>query len=62
MSDAKLGANVFNGPQIRESMRDTTFDEVLTETEKRAWKSFKNISTKFLGKKRSQDMKIWFMS
>ena len=35
-SDAKLGAGVFNGPQIRELMRDFTFDDVLTEAEKRA--------------------------
>ena len=36
VSDAKLGAGVFNGPQIRELIRDTTFDKVLTEAEKRA--------------------------
>ena len=30
VSDTKLGAGVFNGPQIPELMRDTTFDEVLT--------------------------------
>ena len=35
VSDAKLGAGVFNGSQIRELMRDSTFDEVLTEVEKR---------------------------
>ena len=29
----KLGAGVFDGPQIHELMRDTTFDEVLTEAE-----------------------------
>ena len=34
VSDAKLGAGVFNGPQIRESMKDATFDEVLTEAKK----------------------------
>ena len=53
VSDAKLGAGVFNGPQIRELMRDTTFDEVLTEAEKRAWESFKNVFTNFVGNKRS---------
>ena len=53
VSDAKLGAGVYNEPQIRELMRDTTFDEVLTEEEKRAWESFKNVFTKFIGKKRS---------
>ena len=62
VSDAKLGAGVFNGPQIRELIKDTTFDEVLTEAEKKAWESFKNVSTKFLGKYMAQTMKIWFTS
>ena len=53
VSDAKIGAGVFNGPQIRELRRDTAFDEVLTEAEKRAWESFENVFIKFLGKKRS---------
>ena len=53
VSDVKLGAGVFNGPQIRGLIRYTTFDEALTKAEKRAWESFKNVSTKFLGKKRS---------
>ena len=62
MSDAKLGAGVFNWSQIRKLMRDSTSDKVLTEAEKRAWESFKNVSTKFLGKKVAQTMKIWLMS
>ena len=45
VSNAKLGAGVFNGPQIRELIRDTTFNKVLSEAEKRACKSFKNVST-----------------
>ena len=51
VSDAKLGAGVFSGPQIRELTRDYTFGEVLTKAEKRAWESFKNVSTEFLEKK-----------
>ena len=53
---------MFNGPRIRELMRDTNFDEVLTEAEKRAWEAFKNVSTKFLGENVAQTMKIWFTS
>ena len=34
VSEAKLGVGVFNGPQIHELMRDTTFGEVLTEAKK----------------------------
>ena len=53
VSDAKLGAGVFNGLQIRKLMKDSTFDEVLSEAEKKAWESFKKVSSQFLGKKRS---------
>ena len=55
VSDAKLRAGVFDGPQIRERMKDSSFDEILTGNEKTAWVSFKNFCTNFLGKRRSQD-------
>ena len=35
-SDVKLGVGVFNGSQIRELMKDFTFNEVLSTAEKRA--------------------------
>ena len=54
VSDAKLRAGVFNGPQIRELMKDSRFDETLNELEKLAWESFKSVSTEFLGNERSQ--------
>lgn len=54
LSDAKLKAGVFNGPQIRELMKDSGFDETLNELEKSAWMSLKSVSTQFLGKERSQ--------
>ena len=50
VSNATLGAGVLNGPQIRELIRDTSFDKVLTEAEKRAWKSLKMFPPKFLEK------------
>ena len=55
VSDAKLCAGVFDGPQIRELMKDSGFDEILTGNEKTAWISFKHVCTNFLGKKQSQD-------
>ena len=55
VSDAKLRAGVFGGPQIRELMKDSSFDEILTGNEKTVWVSFKNVCANFLGKKRSQD-------
>ena len=51
VSDAKLCAGLFDGPQIRELMKDSSFDEILTGNEKTAWVSFKNVCTNFLGKK-----------
>ena len=51
VSDAKLRAGVFDGPQIRELMKDSSFDEILTGNEKTAWVSFKNVCTNFLGRK-----------
>jgi len=33
-SDAKIKEGIFIGPQIREAMQDTQFDEDLNETEK----------------------------
>ena len=35
-NDAKLEAGVFNRPQMRELMRDSTFDKVLTKVEKKS--------------------------
>ena len=55
MSDATLRAGVFDGPKIRELMKDPTVDKVLTGHEKRSWVSFKRVATNFLGKHRSQD-------
>ena len=57
VSDSKLRAGVFDGPQIRELMKDSSFDEILTGNEKTAWVSFKNVCINFLGKRRSQDYK-----
>ena len=42
-------------------MRNSSFDEVLSEAEKKVWVSFKNVSTEFLRKKRNKTMKIWLM-
>ena len=57
VSDAKLRAGVFGEPQIRELMKDSSFDEILTGNEKTAWVSFKMVAQTFLKKRRSQDYK-----
>jgi hypothetical protein len=35
----------FVGPQIRELMQDKKFEDQVSEMEKAAWKSFKNVTT-----------------
>lgn len=37
------------GPQIKEIMKDEIFDNMLNETELRAWSAFKSVVTNFLG-------------
>ena len=59
VSDAKLRAGVFNGPQIRELMKDSSFDKILTGNEKTAWFFFKNICTNFLEKDESKIKRRW---
>jgi polyhydroxyalkanoate synthesis regulator phasin len=49
VSDAKIKAGIFTGPQIRELMQDKQFDEDLNETERNAWLSFKRICNDWLG-------------
>ena len=49
VSDAKIKGGIFIGPQIRELMQDTHFDEDLNETERNAWLSLKRICKDFLG-------------
>jgi hypothetical protein len=47
ISDAKIKEGIFVGPQIRELMQDAKFYEQLTQVEKVAWSSFKNVTTLF---------------
>jgi len=44
----KSKEGIFTGPQIRERMQEEQFDEDLTETERKAWLSFKRICKDFL--------------
>lgn len=57
LSDAKINEGVFNGPQIRALFNDEHFEELMTDTEKEAWQSFKEISTSFLGNKKTLEYK-----
>uniref|UniRef100_A0A6A7G1J7 Uncharacterized protein n=1 Tax=Hirondellea gigas TaxID=1518452 RepID=A0A6A7G1J7_9CRUS len=55
VSDAKLKAGIFDGPQIRELMKDPKFDESMEDNERNAWLAFKSIVTNFLGNRRSPE-------
>lgn len=57
VSDAKLSAGIFDGPQIRMLMKDPGFIEVMCMEEKNAWQSFKALSLNFLGNNRSPEYK-----
>lgn len=57
LSEAKLKAGVFNGPQIRKMLRDPEFIKKMTDTEKAAWLSFKMVVENFLGNHKSADYK-----
>ena len=49
LSDAKLKAGIFNGPQIRQMLNCTDLEAVMTEPEQKAWKSFRDVVKGFLG-------------
>ena len=49
LSEAKIEEGVFVGPQIRELLRDDTFDHLLHGKGKKAWKAFQSVAAEFLG-------------
>lgn len=57
LSEAKINEGVFDGPQIRDLFKDEHFEELMTDTEKDAWQSFREVSTSFLGNKKTPEYK-----
>ena len=49
MTEAKIKEGLFIGPQTRELLKDSEFDQALFGKEKLAWQAFKLLATKFLG-------------
>lgn len=49
----KIKAGIFDGPEIRELMKDAIFDESLNPIELAAWLSLKEVIVNFLGNHRS---------
>ncbi|GBM30356.1 hypothetical protein AVEN_21475-1 [Araneus ventricosus] len=54
LSFEKIKANVFDGPQIRQLVKDEYFIVTVTELQKNAWLAFRNIVKYFLGNTRAQ--------
>ncbi|KAK5643931.1 hypothetical protein RI129_007776 [Pyrocoelia pectoralis] len=59
LSDAKIKEGIFVGPQIRELMKDGTFNRVIEGKEKAAWEAFKTIVHNFLGNKRAENYNLF---
>ena len=55
LSAAKLKEGIFVGPQIREVLKDTDFEELLNLKKLRAWEAFKSVCSGFLGNTRLPD-------
>ena len=49
VSDAKINEGIFVGPQIRELVKDSHFDELLDDVELRTWTALKAVIENFLG-------------
>lgn len=58
LSDAKIKEGVFVGPQIRALMKDVNFEKLMTDVEKNAWQSFKNVVKGFLGNNKDEHYEI----
>jgi hypothetical protein len=54
-SDAKLKAGIFDGPQVRELIRDKDFPSKLRPLELKAWESFVQVVQNFLGNHKAQN-------
>lgn len=54
-SDVKLKAGVFDGPQIRQLMRDSVFTSSMNKLETSAWLVFKKVTKNFLGNNKAEN-------
>ena len=55
VSFEKLKAGNFDGLQIRELMKDSTFDDAMSATELSTWGSLKSVIANFLGNNRFEE-------
>lgn len=57
LTDAKIKEGIFVGPQIRRVVEDPAFEEILSLQELRAWMSFKDVCSGFLGNVKAPNFK-----
>ena len=55
LSIEKIIASVFNGPQIRQLIKDQQFTGTISDLGKNAWLSFKDVVKNFLGNTRASN-------
>lgn len=55
VSDGKLKAGIFIGPQIRDLLLDPVFTSKLDPLQLTAWEAFKNVVNNFLGNHRAEN-------
>ena len=57
ISDVKLNAGIFDGPQIRKLLNGDKFTDSMNNREQAAWISFKEVIKNFLGNFKSNNYK-----
>ncbi len=57
LSYEKVKAGVFDGPQIRQLVKDQNFVASMTAVEKRAWEAFVSVVKNFLGNEKAENYK-----
>ena len=55
LSEAKITAGVFVGPQVKQLINSTTFPEKQSKVERTAWTSFISVFKGFLGNHKAKD-------
>ena len=57
LSEAKVKAGIFVGPQVKRLMKSNSFSEKLSAVERRAWKSFVSVVEGFLGNHKADNFR-----
>ena len=57
LSEAKVKAGIFVGPQVKRLMKSDSFSEKLSAVERRAWKSFVSVVEGFLGNHKADNFR-----